>query len=517
MGEGKRRELAEAVAGVTGVTEAMVLDTLGGKLHIKFDHTGSATMLGQLPFFIEFLQTSGLYERWIKSAPLTYSSPNAPRVEDVLGTLFLAALSGMRRYSHINGLRADGVAPGFLGMNKIVSDDSLSRALGAMDEVRAEAWLSSQFDHVLAPLLSTPWILDIDTTIKPLYGKQEGATLGYNPHKPGRPSHAYHSYLMSALRLVLDVAVSPGNQMSAKHALPGLESVLDRIPARDRPRLVRGDTGFGNEATLVVCESREVDTLFRLRQSSNVKKLIARLHFKDGWSPADCGYEAFDSTLKLVGWTKERRVVVLRRRIGGKDGVIAIASEAAQQLSFLDEADNPIKLYEHVVLVTSLGREGYELRTIAQLYRDRGDCENGFDEIKNQWGWTGFTSQEIKRSTLMARHIALIYNWWSLFVRAAHPKARREAITSRPLLLNAVGRKTEHAGQTSLIITSLHVAKDAAIAMLTSVHALLSRIKETTSQLAKADRWRAIAMYIIEQILACKPQNLVTRLPAVSG
>ena len=55
---------------------------------------------------------------------------------------------------------------------------------------------------------------------------------------------------------------------------------------------------------------------------------------------------------------------MLRRRICGKDGVIAIASEAAQQLRFLDEADNPIKLYEHVVLVKSLGREGYELRTI---------------------------------------------------------------------------------------------------------------------------------------------------------
>ena len=104
MGEGKRRKLAQAMKDTTRVTEVMVLDTIGGKLHVKFDHSGSATMLGQLPFFIEFLQTSGLYERWIKSAPLTYSSPNAPRVEDVLGTLFLAALSGMRRYSHINGL-----------------------------------------------------------------------------------------------------------------------------------------------------------------------------------------------------------------------------------------------------------------------------------------------------------------------------------------------------------------------------------------------------------------------------
>ena len=146
-GEGKKRKLAQGVEGTNAAAEALVLDTFGGKLHVKVDHSGSATMLGQRPFFIELLHTSGLYERWIKSAPLTYSSPNAPRVEDVLGTLFLAARSGMRRYSHINGLRADGASPGFLGMNKIVSDDSLSRALGAMDEVRAQAWLSSPFGH----------------------------------------------------------------------------------------------------------------------------------------------------------------------------------------------------------------------------------------------------------------------------------------------------------------------------------------------------------------------------------
>ena len=50
----------------------------------------------------------------------------------------------------------------------------------------------------------------------------------------------------------------------------------------------------------------------------------------------------------------------------------------------------------------------------------------------------------------MARHIALIYNWWSLFVRAAHPKALREAITSRPLLLNAVARRKENARRVRL-------------------------------------------------------------------
>ncbi len=222
-----------------------------------------------------------------------------------------------------------------------------------------------------------------------------------------------------------------------------------------RPRLVRGDCGFGNEATLEVCESRNVDYLFRLRPRANVKKLITRLFHKDGWRPADCGYEAYEATLKLVGWTRERRVVVLRRRVRDKHGCIAVENVATAQLSFLDDAD-PIKLYEHVVLVTSLGR-------------------------------------------------------------AAHPKARREAITSRPMLLNAVGRQTEPAGQRHLLITSMHVAKEAVVLMLTHVHALLGRIKACTVQLLNTPPWHAIAAIIVAQILACKPPNPLTSLQIADG
>ena len=45
-------------------------------------------------------------------------------------------------------------------------------------------------------MLSAPWIMDIEVTVKPLYRKQEGAVIGYNPKKSGRPSHAYHTYQM---------------------------------------------------------------------------------------------------------------------------------------------------------------------------------------------------------------------------------------------------------------------------------------------------------------------------------
>ena len=106
-----------------------------------------------------------------------------------------------------------------------------------------------------------------------------------------------------------------------------------------------------------------------------------------------------------------------------------------------------------MALVTSLDAE---ILSLGQLYRDRGDAENDFDELKNQWGWGGFTTQDLKRCRLMARFVALVFNWWTLFVRLADPNHHREAITSRPLLLSAIGRRTTHAGQTTIRVGSTH-------------------------------------------------------------
>lgn len=51
--------------------------------------------------------------------------------------------------------------------------------------------------------------------------------------------------------------------------------------------------------------------------------------------------------------------------------------------------------YEYAALVTSLCDE---IRTLAQQYRDRADAENIYDELKNQWGWGGYTTQDMHQS-----------------------------------------------------------------------------------------------------------------------
>lgn len=150
--------------------------------------------------------------------------------------------------------------------------------------------------------------------------------------------------------------------------------------------------------------------------------------------------------------------------------------------------------YEYAVLVTNTA---YEVLSLGQLYRDRADAENAFDELKNQWGWGGFTTHDLARCQLAARGVALAYNWWSLFVRLAHPDARREAITSRPWLMSAVGRRTEHAGQTTITLTGLHAHAGKARAALMRVSALLQGwVTHAAEQLHPVSIWQRVCDHL---------------------
>ena len=149
----------------------------------------------------------------------------------------------------------------------------------------------------------------------------------------------------------------------------------------------------------------------------------------------------------------------------------------------------------------------YSLDAIGQLYRDRADCENGFDELKNQWGWGGYTTHDLERCNLSARAVALIYNWWSWYVRLAHPKTRLEAITSRPMLLSGIARLTQHAGQSRLLLTLTHAAGDHIKSMIANIRKGLDHVLASAPLLTKADRWGVLARYIINKIIATRPEN----------
>ena len=489
----------------------VVVDTFGGRVHVEWSADAALTPLGQLPFFTDYLKVSGLFDAWIDQCPLSWTSPNAPLKRDVLGTAVLSALSGHQRYAHISALRGDSVNAPLLGMSKVVSEDSIRAALKKLDETAGVAWLQRHLLSVSEPLLSEPWILDVDVTVKPIYGHQEGAVIGYNPHKPGRPSHTYHTYLMANLRLVLEVEVKPGNQTHSKHSSPGLWDLLERIGRAHWPALIRGDRDWGTEANMQRCEQEGLPYLFKQRLTKGTKRLIERLLREADWCDAGQGWQGAEAELRLSGWSRSRRVVVLRRRLKDNDIALESPDESGQlRLSFTEVEEN-VRLYEYGVLVTSLDAE---ILTIAGLYRDRADCENNFDELKHHWGWGGFTTSDLKRCRFMARLTALVYNWWNLFARLAEPDKHLEAITSRPLLLNAPARQITHGRQRRLVISHQHAEADWVERACRNLAAFLRGLRLTAEQLTPTQRWYRILSRALKKYLRGRELQPPDPLPA---
>ena len=170
-------------------TGSWPVDTPGGRFHAEWDDQAPVTREGQLIFFFQFLQAGGRWEEFLRDCPLHYTGNRGSGARNVMGTAMLSILCGHWRYAHINAVRGDGINPGLLGMNGTVSEDAVRLGIGRIDEKPGLDWLSGQILASIAPALGLPWILDIDVTVKPLYGHQQGAKVGYNPQKPGRPSH----------------------------------------------------------------------------------------------------------------------------------------------------------------------------------------------------------------------------------------------------------------------------------------------------------------------------------------
>jgi hypothetical protein len=294
--------------------------------------------------------------------------------------------------------------------------------------------------------------------------------------------------------------VQAGNEAASSYAQPGFWAYFDTLPPSSRPVFIRGDIGWGTERMMQEAEQRDQAYLFKIRQSAKIKELLAGSFAMDQWEAAGQGWEGTWSEVRLAGWTSKRRVILLRRPlrdellIAKRKGKGRRAAQMELDMGWVREGT---VLYEHAVLVTNMEDDIF---TLAQHYRDRGDAENNFDELKNQWGWLGFTTHDHARSEMMTLFVALVYNWWSLFSRLSTPHRRAEAITSRPLLLHAIGRKTSHSNQSTLTLTSLHAEAAKIQAAVKAVAGFLSHIRSIAEQLKPADRWRLILLAVVRAI-----------------
>mgnify|MGYP006897126317 CR=1 FL=1 len=110
----------------------------------------------------------------------------------------------------------------------------------------------------------------------------------------------------------------------------------------------------------------------------------------------------------------------------------------------------------------------------------------------------------------MAQMVALIYNWWNLFVRLAIPEKHHEAITSRPLLLSSIGHLSERSRQKKMRLTSTHGDMTLIKKAYSRLVSFFKELKLIAPQLSIQQSWNVIlakAMEVFQVKIDTESQN----------
>lgn len=116
---------------------------------------------------------------------------------DIILALLFAVMIGLRRINKTEILQYNGAFLSLLGMERFPDQSTLRRFLKKLAP-RAIRQIVALHDQLRAKLFCIPnprttLVLDLDSVILTIYGKQEFARVGYNPKKHGRRS--YHPIL----------------------------------------------------------------------------------------------------------------------------------------------------------------------------------------------------------------------------------------------------------------------------------------------------------------------------------
>ena len=148
------------------------------------------------------------------------------------------------------------------------------------------------------------------------------------------------------------------------------------------------------------------------------------------------------------------------------------------------------------VLVVDLPGAEWTDQAVCHCYRKRGDAENIIDEVKHQWGWGGFMTNDLGATSIMANFIAVVFNFWRLYTRLFDEHHNREAIVTRPMLMNGVGRQVSGGGQKRVKVSLMHESGDVLAQALEAISKAMSRMAAIAEQLAPRERWLVLLVRI---------------------
>ncbi|MCS7029471.1 MAG: transposase, partial [Bacteroidia bacterium] len=158
------------------------------------------------------------------------------------------------------------------------------------------------------------YVLDVDSSVMTRYGEQEGSRVGYNPKKRGRASHHPLFAFISDLRMVANCWLRSGDASSANHCIAFLEETF-RILKGKTVGLFRADAGFCSEKIFSFLESQQRPIPYVIAGRMHGLLQWKVKEYKQ-WIALDKGIWIAEMTYRAKGWSRERRMVVVKQDVG---------------------------------------------------------------------------------------------------------------------------------------------------------------------------------------------------------
>jgi len=354
-----------------------------------------AVPAAHLVSFLAFLADTGRFAALEESCPLAYTSPNAPTNGEFLQTWILAILHGCQRYAHVDAMRGGALDPLRIRPGRLLGEDALRRGMAAIAARGGGGWLSRHIAASVSPFLRDPWMLDIDIIRQPIFEPRKRGVRQRAGQRAGCRAHRYQTYFMSGTRLVLGGDVRPAIGHDHLAVAPELVRILDELPFQLRPRLIRGVCEPGCDRLLLALEARRQPYLVELNLTVNMASRMKTTVAAGESSDLREGGPGGEAVVRLPGWSRSRRVVVLHHTHTARP--------------------SPGDGMDVVVLVTNL--EG-GLPGLGELLHESAHAGDADEETRERWRWGGFATEDLTRCQVAMLGVALIHNWWILFLSA---------------------------------------------------------------------------------------------------
>ena len=378
------------------------------KLTAKFGGT-SLTHFGGVYLLHRFLSHLRLQKQLTREVGFLQRNHHYSVGETLLAILYPMIL-GLERLETTQLLRHNGVFQYLTGLPTYPDPTTLRRFLIRFAPA-ALSKLRRLHDRLLAKMILRPKpptriILDIDSTVLTVYGKQEGARIGYNPFKRGRPS--YHPLLCfeGVTKDFWHGELRPGDSHTATGVRDLLTTCFAKVPPGVRSVLIRADKGFYDHEFVEWAESHQAQFVLVAKLYAPIKQKLTGLRYA---SPSP-GVETAEFHYQPRRWPRPYRFVVIRR---------PQAEEPTEQLTLFK-----LGRYHYQVLVTNLSLQPLNLW---RLYNDRAGIELIIRQLKGDYPLGKIPTHHFFANEAYFHLLLFAYNLINWFKRLCLPPELQRA------------------------------------------------------------------------------------------